>query len=329
MIAKQLKGAGIPLSTIDTLGQVLRLPKRHGKLPAHFWQDRVNMDDNTPIKCFASEALVAVPTLTLFVSAVAQPLGLLPDHCLCTQYLGDIMDIITQQHRALNFIHELEEAIDKHAVLFQRLYGDCCQPKFHWLFHIPQHHREFGANLSCFSPERKHRATKTVAAHVYNDHLCEHVTLRMGNEILHEFENKPRLVEPIFLVEPSRVIPEGAKSLEFWRSDVMQLRTSKHLMSPAGNISVGDVLFAEHLGSLAITKAFLEARLMNGHSVFLAQVSLHKWKEGCVFHSEFDERLMEWHYDLRPILYSIRSCGSIQAYLRPADTLRLAQGNAN
>ena len=98
-LAKQLKGAGMAWSTIDTFGQVLRLPKRHGKLPAHFWQDRVNMDDSTPIKCFASEALVAAPTLTLFVSAVVQPLGLLPDHCLCTQYLGDIMDAKSAEKR--------------------------------------------------------------------------------------------------------------------------------------------------------------------------------------------------------------------------------------
>ena len=324
--AKQIRDAGIPLSALDTFGKVVRVPKSRGNLPSKFWQDRVNMEANCHIKAFAGEVLVAVPSLNLFASSVLQPLGLLPDHCLCLQYLNDILDILTQQHRALKFIGELEEAIGKHAVLFRRLYDDCAKPKFHWLFHIPQNFVEFEANLSCFGPERKHRATKTVAAHVFNDHLCDHVALRLGHELLYEFEHKPNLVEPIFLKEPFRALPSGPKLLEFWRSDVMQVRTSKQLMCPAGQVSLGDVLFGEHLRSLVVPRAFLQACLMTGESIFLAQVSLHKWKAGSIFESVSEEHLLEWHDDLRPIIYSTKSCGSLQACLRPAEALRLAQG---
>lgn len=45
--AKLIKASGLPLSAIDTFGQVIVLPKARSKLPKKFWQDRVNTEENS------------------------------------------------------------------------------------------------------------------------------------------------------------------------------------------------------------------------------------------------------------------------------------------
>lgn len=196
--AKLIKASGLPLSAIDTFGQVIVLPKARSKLPKKFWQDRVNTEENSHLKCFAAEVLVAVSILNLFAKEVLAPDGILPEHGRCLSLLADAIDILSQQDEALNLIDELQATVDQHAVCYKRLYPACCKPKGHYLMHLPNLLLKFEKNLSCFGPERKHRAVKTLAAHVFNDTLCDHVTLRMGHDVLQDFKGNQNLVEPFF-----------------------------------------------------------------------------------------------------------------------------------
>ena len=109
--------------------------------------------------------------------------------------------------------------------------------------------------------------------------------------------------------------------------DVMSVCTGRTLITPIGQLSLGDVLFAAELGALIVCAAFLEVFLITGERKFILQVSVHLWKEGSLFHPASQDFLMEWCDRLRPIVYAKRSCGSIQACLRPAEILRLAQEN--
>lgn len=326
---KSLQSTGISLQVLNDFASLMVVPKSRQALPRNFFLDRLNMEDNSPMKTFSSEVLTAVPIVVLFCDTVLQPCSVLPDHCQSMRHLGDILDIVTQQGKALLMLNFLEESIDKHGVLFKKLYAGCCKLKFHWLYHIPENFRQFQANMSCFAPERKHRATKTVAAHVLNDHLCEHTADRMGQEILADFQDTDTILCPIHLLGVKREIPEGPQLLAFWSSDIMVVHTSKKMMSETGVISLGDMLLDLEQGELVAPIFFLEVTLTTGAKKFLAQVSIYQWKKECLFDRTDAEYLLEWHSGLKPVIYTKRSCGSIQVCLGSFDqkALRLARGH--
>ena len=157
--------------------------------------------------------LTCIPILALFNDTILEPTGLLSEHVLCFRYLATIMDILGKN--AVNdLLPQLQRYIDDHGLLFQRLYPQCVKPKYHWLFHLPENIEDFKVNMSCFSPERKHRAVKTIAAHVFNEHLGHNITLRIGYETLKAFDSRA-----VFSKEPIREIRGGAAMLSFWSDE--------------------------------------------------------------------------------------------------------------
>ena len=188
---KKIRGAGIRLKILDEFASNVLMPKSRSKLPTTFFQDRINNEDNSCIRGFAAEMLTCIPILALFNDTILEPAGLLSEHVLCFRYLATIMDILGKN--AVNdLLPQLRRYIDDHGLLFQRLYPQCVKPKYHWLFHLPENIEDFKMNMSCFSPERKHRAVKTIAAHVFNEHAGDNITLRTGYETLKAFDSQER-----------------------------------------------------------------------------------------------------------------------------------------
>lgn len=325
---KVLKTAGINLSVLDGFAKMACGPKSKHKLPATFFEDRINMDENSHMKSFASEILTALPIVALFAEVVLQPVNMLSDYCQCMIHLNDILDVIVQQERALAMLDFLKESIRRRGILFKKLYPGCCKPKFHWLFHLPDDFKRLQANMSCFAPERKHRAVKTVAAHVLNHHLCEHTADRMGHEVIKDFMENKKITCPTFLEGAKKEIPGAVSMLAFWSEDILMAQTSKKLTTENGSIALGDALFDCSSGVVVVPIVFLEVTLMTGVKTYLAQISLHKWKQDALFEEGGSECLLEWHADLRPVMFTRRSCGSMHVLLNSAEkkTLRLARG---
>lgn len=325
---KSVKTAGINLSLLDEFAKMVCLPKQMPMLPKRFFQDRVNTDENTHMKTFASEVLVAVPILVLFAESVLQPAGLLADHCQCLIHLSDILDVVRQQEKALAMLDFLQESINKHGILFKQLYPGCCKPKFHWLFHLPDDFRRLQVNMSCFAPERKHRAVKTIGSHVLNQTLCEHVADRMGYEVLKDFENIKNITRETFLEGVKKEVPEAISMLSFWSGDILLVQTGKKMKTTSGSVDLGDVLLDLNNGAVVVPIAFLEVTFMTGVTTHLMQISVHKWKQDSLFEENGPECLLEWHNDLRNVMFTRRSCGSIHVLLNSAErnALRLARG---
>lgn len=310
-----VQSIGIKLERVDAFASAVHIPKSRGRLPKKFFEDRYNPDEKSHIKCFAGELLTAMPILILFCEIVLQPCGQLLRHSLCLQYMADILDILTH-HNAVQQVSKLQMTIDNHNQLFAELYPDCTKPKYHWLFHISEQISHFKVNLSCFCPERKHRAVKSIANHCFNDSLNYHVTLRMGNEVVNNFSTDKTLCQAMCLHEPVREVLGCTELLWLFDKKVVKVLTSRHLTTLAGKVSPDDIVFAPSLKQILRVHAFLEVSFLSGNNCFVVQASTHQWKEGCLFDHRSKQSFVVWENNFLPVAYTERLCGSIHACLQ-------------
>lgn len=229
--------------------------------------------------------------------------------------MADILDILTH-HDAVQLVSKLQMTIDDHNQLFAELYPDCTKPKYHWLFHISEQISQFKVNLSCFCPERKHRAVKSIANHCFNDSLNYHVTLRMGNEVLNSFSTDKTICQEMCLHEPVREVFGCTELLWLFDKKVVKVLTSRHLTTLAGKVSPGDIVFAPSLKEIFQVHVFLEVSFLSGNNCFVVQASTHQWKEGCLFDHRSKQSFVVWESNFLPVAYTHRLCGSIHACLQ-------------
>eukprot|EP00438_Fugacium_kawagutii_P026421 Skav225686 [mRNA] locus=scaffold243:53674:55491:- [translate_table: standard] len=312
---KILRQHNVSFDQLDSFAQEVKPPKKHFKLPKDFFRERVNNEDNSHIRCFASEVLLAIPVLVLFNQLVLEPTGLLPEHRQCLQLMATILDILRRAQTLLQLLPQLRGAIDKHNVLFGRLYPECAKPKYHWLYHIPDGIERFKVSLSCFSPERKHRAVKTVAGHVCNDNLTHSITMRLLHDALEAFDNTGKMCQDMYLDGPLRLLEKGTSIMSMFSRDVVTVHSAKRLMSPTGMTYVRDCVFAAQRKEILIPKAFLQITFFSGKISFMAQVDCHVHLRDSLFQGTSYENLVAWEPDFEAVPYSVRSCGSIQAVI--------------
>lgn len=316
---KILRQHNVSLERLDAFAQEVVSPQKHFKLPKDFFQERVNNEDNSHIRCFANEVLVAIPVLVLFNQLVLEPTGLLPEHRECLQLMATILDLLKRGQTLLQLLPELTQAIDKHNVLFGRLYPECAKPKYHWLYHIPEGIKRFKVSLSCFSPERKHRAVKTVAGHVCNSNLTHSITMRILHEALEAFDNAAKMCHDTYLDGPLRLLEKGTSIMSLLSRDVVAVHSAKRLMSPTGMTFVRDCVFAAQRKELLFPRAFLQVTFFSGKTTFMAQVDCHVHLRDSLFQGTSYETLVAWEPDFEAVPYSVRSCGSIQTCLQCID----------
>lgn len=168
-----LKQHGVPLEAVSTFASHITLPAAHGKVnPDWFTIKRIGKPaaDKDGWKGFSSEILTIVPLLWCFLNVVVVPLGILDRHIECFKCLHLMLALFRSGPEcAAQNVDNITAIIDRHADLFGRLYKSRIKPKYHHLFHIPDHAIHLGKLLSCFVTERKHRSVKSQASHTFGN----------------------------------------------------------------------------------------------------------------------------------------------------------------
>jgi hypothetical protein len=199
----------------------------------------------------------------------------------------------------------LEIEIAQHHAWFLELYPDCNKPKTHWLRHVPSLFREFGCNLSCFSPEKKHKGVKQLAL-LISANVEKGVLYRAVAENFSSFSNDENMLHPIFL---ERAQDMEAEWLRAFYPDMQEAKVSKTLRFEGGRVSASDMLWFPATKHLAQASFFLQVRLLNT-SEFLIHGDLYQQvRDSNTFRSTGVARLFVSTKDMVPISFCKRNGG--------------------
>ena len=155
------------IDVMDEFSQTIILPKSQSRIDKTFFKDRLcsNMDGH--IKGFASEAVVAVEVLGMFIDQTLVPTGALRDEVESFLMLRRILDILKTGDEALKRLDDLDELFyEYHKSALDQFH---CTQKIHYMRHIPESIRYLKCCLSCFPPERKHKEAKSIAVFSYTN----------------------------------------------------------------------------------------------------------------------------------------------------------------
>ena len=190
-----------------------RIPKRQvqeffnhikltgGELAFDFFQ-RVRNSAKKHVKAFASEVLVMIPCIMLFLDMVVGTNGAFANELKCFQLLYCIRFILEDNDLAVDAADSglLDRLIREHHVLFLQLYRLCRRPKLHFLLHLPKLIRRWRRHLDCFAAERHHRKSKRRAHYIFKN-LGTTLLRRTVTELLQEVQ-KPHYFEPFHIASP-------------------------------------------------------------------------------------------------------------------------------
>ena len=314
---KVLKGEGILPEQLDAFAVHVCFPKKFQKLPKKFFQERVNWEDNSVLRAFAGEILMVVPTLVFFNEIVLKRLGILQDHRESLQLAADILDILFCGVESLQFQRELKRKIARHNDLFAQLYSGCVKPKFHWLFHVPEHIAKIGRSLACFSAERKHRAAKTVAAfNTQNDKVQLNLATRVGDDTLKGFSDKT-VCQETFLLGTGKDAPQWEGLLELQLGKRVSAVCGRKLMSSKGEVSLQDAVWDREQGQLLFPTMFLQVTdVLSRRQTFMCVAQCHNHAGNGMFEAVSSEDLLVWKSEFQTVPYTKRSRGMIHALLK-------------
>ena len=120
---------GIELRDLDEFMAKVIEPNNFLRLPKRFFADRVVYGSTKHLRAFASEVLVAVHVLAMFVQLVLKPTGVLERHVECFEAMQALFAIFKRGRRV--DIPAARELTRKHHILFLDLYRDCATPKLY------------------------------------------------------------------------------------------------------------------------------------------------------------------------------------------------------
>ena len=147
--------------------QKYELPRKYGKVQRTWITDNRLKDDH--LSSFAGTVLSLVPILYSFLVETCKGAGI-DGHIQCLKLLRDIINILKLgPDRVIGYADRLRTLIELHAQLFCTLYPGAEKPKWHHMFHLVDNLLWLGKLLSCFATERKHRASKASALHVFRN----------------------------------------------------------------------------------------------------------------------------------------------------------------
>jgi hypothetical protein len=154
-----------PIEKVDEFRTMVTLAK---STPLDcLFTDRMRGGTGDHIKAFASEVLSMVIVVGLFLEMIFVPKGLLVQETECFVLLGRICFLLRSGDEARERLGLLNSLILEHHRLFVFLYPDASKPKVHFLLHIPECILRFGALLSCFVTERKHKESKIIGTFAF------------------------------------------------------------------------------------------------------------------------------------------------------------------
>ena len=155
---------------------------------------RVTTDTDGHIHAFAAEMFNVDVVLQVFIEYVLQPAVMLGEQCTCMGYMRTVLGILRLQDGALQYLPELRTALRNHHTLFLRLYPNLAKPKLHYMWHVCDCLERFAANMSCFSPERRHKQVKGIAKHTFA-YIEQHVLSKLLNNLVNDLQAKPQDVQ--------------------------------------------------------------------------------------------------------------------------------------
>ena len=194
----------ISLEIVQKFGKLWVLPKAHGKVSDMYFQEELTGTDH--VRHFASDVLGMVHLLYAFLIEKVRPTGVILEHIEC---FTKLFEIITLLRRGIRGVEKLRQAIQEHADLFIKIYGeDVIKPKFHQLLHIADDMLFLGEMISCFVTERKHKDLRECSKGVFNEieHTVVHEFL---NKTVQNYMSQSNNFLPQYLVNPKSTIVAG------------------------------------------------------------------------------------------------------------------------
>lgn len=238
-----------PDATFDNMEDIraqVKWPKTSPRFPSLRLKDRMSKKENGHVRMFASEALHTVVFLGIYCQLVLIPSRLLSDEVECFVLLGRILYLLRGGAAAVDKVDLLGRLLLEHHDKFLALYPQSAKIKVHLLLHIPSQFEYHGVNLSCFATERKHKASKAVAAYAFRQ-WCKTM---MNRTLLSTFKDmaEPDALESYALLKAAaidwpRLIAEGCLALmdrgfsqegqglktpsgQVWKKDLVAFRTA-------------------------------------------------------------------------------------------------------
>lgn len=260
-IRRLCKATGLKPKSLDDFASQVVWPQKAAPWPKTYFQKRVVDEDDAHLKAFASELFQLMDILNLLICVVVRPANALQEETACLECMMDIIFFLSLQEKTLLHVGALDKAICKHHHMFLALYPECNKPKTHWLRHIPQQLHTLQCNLSCFSPERKHKGVKVLASKVFVN-VDRGVFYRAVAEDVKGFCNDEHAVAPVFLERP-RLLSDGAPWLRTLFPDMQDGRGSKTLRFEGGYIQQRDLVWFPAHNVLAQAEMFLQIQTLS------------------------------------------------------------------
>ena len=259
------QATGMNLAALDDFAAQIQWPKKAASWPKHYFTKRVVNEDDSHVKAFASELFQIIDILNMLVHVLVKPGHILPQETACLESMMNIISLLSMQENVLAHLPKLEREIAKHHKLFLDLYPECNKPKTHWHRHVPAQLRKFQSNLSCFSPERKHKGVKTLAAKVFS-HVEKGVFYRAVAEDLVSFQDEHSLTA-VFLARPKSLADDTWLQASF--PDMQAAYGSKTLRFEGGFLQQMDLIWHPEEKALVQADLFLQVRLSSSSEFLL------------------------------------------------------------
>ena len=172
-IVNVLRSSGVDLQHVTNYFDQFVLPKSHGKVNKDWFTNKrvgKTVEERDGWKGFSAELLTLVPILADFLVVVVQPMDIIDGRYItCFLLVDRLLKLFSLgTNAAALHLDLIVSTIDRHAALFGDLYPTVVKPKYHHLFHIPDHIRSIGKLTNCFVTERRHRNVKAPASYVFN-----------------------------------------------------------------------------------------------------------------------------------------------------------------
>ena len=265
------------LADLDSFTTKVTLPRGWSKLTKTFFRDRVVHKESSHLRAFASEVLLAVDILGLFVEMVLEPAGVLSAEIKCFKYLQELLDHICKG--TCEHAHPALDACRKHHQCFLSLYALCATPKLHYTWHAIMSWIKCGVLVSCLGAEAEHKQPKRVMQYAYKN--CTKTAMSHWLRGFMGHLDDPTTFAPTHL-------PLDAKQCDYTVTIGVHvakiLRHALQVATPVGTFYKGDLLhWSAQAHCVGIAKCFLMASI-GGDVKFIAvvqqylQVSAELWQ---------------------------------------------------
>ena len=210
------------------------------------YKDRIKIQGKKPEGAkmqFANsaECIQVIIVLQALAQRFLVPRGIFPQECKSLSLLGRIIQLLRSGDKILGRLSLLEDLIKRHHVLFKSLYPKCCKPKLHYISHTPDVFRRMRGNWSCFTPERKHRWAKRMAAWCFKG-FHRTLLVRLTRISIKDMGRVDNFKAIRFEAEPTHLNKPQLKSLREMGVESDLLETYRALHTPHGTVCKGDVV---------------------------------------------------------------------------------------